>query len=277
MVLLSSLVNPCSTVKVSGAELLTKPCSDIRRKGAFDDEVIDGYSLSDQYEDDEPLLSLKSFIRHLGSAGVVDAEEAPRRWRQRGDEDDDEGVGFGDVQEWRTDAAGRREFETHALPPCTLEVSLPKSHVPGERVRVKGPHSFISVLPPASAGAGTKQKVKLSPQPEFQIEVPPGARAGAELKFEREDGTDLAVTVPQGLAPGDTFEVMPPALMVHVPAAAGPGDFVVFSGGAQGAALAGLPPSASPLWRAKVPKDVVAEEYFAVRIPAGSGALRSSI
>jgi len=119
------------------------------------------------------------------------------------------------------------------------------------------------------------QKIRLAPQPEFKIEVPPGTYGGADLKFDRDDGTNLAVTVPKGMRPGDVFEVMPPALMVHVPKAARPGDLVVFPGGAAGAAMAGIPATAAPLWRAKVPKGLVGEEYFAVRIPAGPKILSS--
>jgi hypothetical protein len=267
MVFLDALTKPCSNVKVPDGSDLVRSCEGITlMKGSFE-EWKEGYGYAypdaEQLEDDEPLLSLKSFIRHLGSVGTVDAEAMPRRHLG----ESSESMGFG--EDCRIDAAGQREFETHALPPCTLEVTLPRDHVPGERVRVKGPRSFISLVPPEAAGPSPKQKVRLAPKPEFQIEVPPGTAAGAELKFDRDDGTSLAVTVPKGLRAGETFEVLPPALMVHMPRLASPGDFVVFSGGVAGAALAGVPPSAAANpWRARIPKGVLPEEYFAVRIPA---------
>ena len=45
------------------------------------------------------------------------------------------------------------------------------------------------------------------------------------------------VKVPENLGPGDTFEVLPPAMMVQVPENAKPGDKIVFWSDAKGLAI----------------------------------------
>jgi len=249
MVILAAFISPCIEVKTS-TEHLDINCDAHR----YSDETE---LIADEFIEttDEPLLGTRSYIRHLGSEGTVDAEvvAAPRRTRGSFGEDL-----LGDA------ADGRRQFETMTMAPCEFEITLPKNHVPGQRVRVEGPQGFISARMPTNPDVlpGSHQHVRLAPRPEFRVEVPPGFSPGSELKFAREDGTEVSVTVPQDAAPGSIFDVLPPALMVQVPQTAMPGDLVVFS------ADIGSGPLMVTSWcRAPVPAGSRPEEYFPVRVP----------
>jgi len=247
MVMLAACMFPISNFKVPTEHINSGTDRYSVKKELIMDEFDEGM--------DEPLLCTGSYIRHLGSEGTVEVEvvAAPRRTC---------GTFGGDLLEDAAD--GRRQFETTTMEPCEFEITLPQNYVPGQRVRVKGPHGFLSTRTPAGANLlpGSRQRVRLGPLPEFRVEVPPGVSPGSVLKFAREDGTEVSVTVPQDAAPGSIFDVLPPALMVQVPQTAMPGDLVVFS------ADIGLGPLKVTSWcRAPVPAGSRPEEYFPVRVP----------
>mmetsp|Transcript_139775 Transcript_139775/g.445980 ORF Transcript_139775/g.445980 Transcript_139775/m.445980 type:complete len:466 (+) Transcript_139775:78-1475(+) len=249
MVILAAFISPCTEVKTS-TEHLDINCDAHR----YSDETE---LIADEFTEttNEPLLGTRSYIRHLGSEGTVDAEvvAAPRRTRGSFGEDI-----LGDA------ADGRRQFETTTMEPCKFEITLPQNYVLGQRVRVKGPHGFFSTRPPAGANLlpGSRQRVRLAPLPEFRVEVPVGVSPGSELKFAKEDGTEVSVTVPQDVTPGSFFDMAPPALMVQVPKFAMPGDLVIFS------AEVNCGSGKVTSWcRAQVPQGFHEEEYFPARIP----------
>merc|ERR1712217_392813 len=98
----------------------------------------------------------------------------------------------------------------------------------------------------------------LRPHPDMKITVPPDAEAGQTLFFEKAEipGSRIAVKVPKGLCPGDTFEVAPPSVMVLAPEGASAGDMVVFE--------------AKDRWfRARIP-ETTQLGHFAVRLPKPS-------
>mmetsp|Transcript_57398 Transcript_57398/g.150363 ORF Transcript_57398/g.150363 Transcript_57398/m.150363 type:complete len:257 (+) Transcript_57398:85-855(+) len=249
MVILAAFISPCTEVKTS-TEHLDINCDAHR----YSDETE---LIADEFTEttNEPLLGTRSYIRHLGSEGTVDAEvvAAPRRTRGSFGEDI-----LGDA------ADGRRQFETMTMAPCEFEITLPKNHVPGQRVRVEGPQGFISARMPTNPDVlpGSRQRVRLAPRPEFRVEVPPGVSPGSELKFARKDGTEISVAVPQSATPGSFFDVLPPALMVQVPKSAMPGDLVVFS-----AEVNFGSGTVTSWYRAQVPPGFHEEEYFPARIP----------
>mmetsp|Transcript_88207 Transcript_88207/g.254552 ORF Transcript_88207/g.254552 Transcript_88207/m.254552 type:complete len:336 (+) Transcript_88207:2122-3129(+) len=154
---------------------------------------------------------------------------------------------------------GRGEFEAAAVPPCILEIDLPASWQ-GQPLCMNGPMGPVTVRPRGpEAVPGTCLRMRIAPHPEFRIEVPPDAAAGTEINFRRANGDHVSVIVPAGLAPGDRFHVLPPAIMVHAPAGVASGDTVRFR-----------PPGASggALWlRCVVPKGIAEHDYFPARLP----------
>merc|ERR1712050_514813 len=72
--------------------------------------------------------------------------------------------------------------------------------------------------------------LRVTPPPDLRITVPPGLKAGQTMLFETPGtgGDRIAVKIPAGKSPGETFEVVPPAVMVCVPKDGKPGDVVVF-------------------------------------------------
>merc|ERR1712194_5657 len=103
------------------------------------------------------------------------------------------------------------------------------------------------------------QQFRLRPAADMRVEVPKDLKEGMSMTFEREDGTRISISVPQGKVSGDTFEVIPPAAMVLVPEDAQAGDVVCFP----------LPGPPSKQWfSAPVPGELILGKYFAARLPA---------
>lgn len=174
------------------------------------------------------------FVQPLGSSACVAICERVRGWRDG------------------------TELEALATPPMEFAVTLPQDHQPGHKLRVPGPHGTMDIVPPILNQPGDTVRYRLAPNPEFQIEVPPGASPGSPVRFERADGVEICVTVPDGLRPGDTFEVTPPVLMVQVPANAVSCDQVIFRHGAG---------QCVEWYRAQVPAGLTSGSYFAARLP----------
>merc|ERR1712232_807723 len=101
-------------------------------------------------------------------------------------------------------------------------------------------------------------KYRLAPPHEFRLRVPPGLKPGGSARFQRPDGVDIAVPVPRNLKPGDTFEVLPPALMVLVPENVKAGEFVVFRNTSE---------PRNTWCRAQVPEGAEPGKYFGARLP----------
>mmetsp|Transcript_29956 Transcript_29956/g.85774 ORF Transcript_29956/g.85774 Transcript_29956/m.85774 type:complete len:265 (+) Transcript_29956:20-814(+) len=205
-------------------------------------------------QQEAPLLGNRVVVQFLGSPGTVDTEVVIPPF------DMEKGPG------------GRRQFETIAVLPCEMEVEIPLSYVPGQRVKVKSPHGIISIRPPSGSdtefGPGSRQRLRLAPAPEYRIEVPPGMACGTELNFTREDGSNVAVTIPQDAVPGSVVDVLPTVLMVRAPTGSRPGDFVIFP-----VELGGAGPTSEPSWcRAQVPPDVLPEDHFPARMPVSGHA-----
>merc|ERR1712187_354791 len=123
------------------------------------------------------------------------------------------------------------EYSAVAAPAVEIKVKVPDNYEPGDKVPVQGPHGEdLEILLPPGAEAGKVMPLRMSPPADLRITVPPGLKAGQTMFFESA-GTPpekIAVKVPQGKGPGDTFDVTPPAVMVCVPQGAKPGDNVVF-------------------------------------------------
>jgi len=112
-------------------------------------------------------------------------------------------------------------------------------------------------------------RYRLAPQPEFRIQVPPQHQPGDKVRFTREDGVQVSVPVPDGLTPGENFEVTAPALMVRVPQGASPGSKLVFQN-------QGWVATKDKHWiRTIVPAGITPGRYFAARLPAPSMMHRS--
>merc|ERR1712232_1442440 len=76
---------------------------------------------------------------------------------------------------------------------------------------------------------GSECVIRLGPEEVFQVTVPEGASPGDAVTFEATDGRQQTVYVPVDAKPGDTFEVVPPAVMVEVPKGSSAGDIVKFN------------------------------------------------
>mmetsp|Transcript_30147 Transcript_30147/g.64166 ORF Transcript_30147/g.64166 Transcript_30147/m.64166 type:complete len:232 (+) Transcript_30147:74-769(+) len=151
------------------------------------------------------------------------------------------------------------EYQALSTRPIELTVQLGLDFQPGMKVIAQGPHGPIQLTPPADVKPGSSLTARLAPPPDLRVTVPSGLKAGQEMKFVRSDGVTIAVPVPKGLGPGDTFDVTPPSLMVKMPEGAKAGDFVVFphdNGNERE-------------WcRAQIPEaHAISHGYFAARLP----------
>jgi len=121
-----------------------------------------------------------------------------------------------------------------ALPQDLRFVVPPKEHLiegvgPRQRtVCVKGPHGPIMVELPEDAVPGEERTWRLGPYGQ-QVTVPEGVCEGSQIDCEI-DGRDMKINVPAGKSPGDTFEVVPPALVVMIPKGSQAGDLLEFTG-----------------------------------------------
>jgi len=150
-----------------------------------------------------------------------------------------------------------RAKEAFATLPVEFTMTLSQEYKAGDMVTIIGPHGRMQVQPPPGAEPGANVRYRLGPRPDFEIRVPAGSGPGKEVKFVRKDGVSVAATVPDGMRPGDVFGVLPPAVMVLVPEGAEPGDPVVFR------ALGGPP----AYCRAYIPPGMRPGKYFAARLP----------
>jgi len=153
---------------------------------------------------------------------------------------------------------GRAAF---SMWPGAVEVNVPQDWKLGDKVPAQGPHGLISFELPDGCQPGTKQLFTVKPVPDMRVEVPAGVKAGQSLFFQREDGMNINILVPRGKFSGDTFEVVPPAVMVLVPEEAKKGDVVCFP----------MPGPPSGYWfSAVVPDQLQLGKYFAARLPPPS-------
>jgi len=114
-----------------------------------------------------------------------------------------------------------------ATPPLEFCATLADNFRAEESITVQGPLGPITVEPPAEAEAGMSLRYQLVPRPDFKVQVPPNTQSGTEVRFDRGDGVEISVMVPESLQ-GDVFEVTPPALMVKVPEGGAPGVQIAF-------------------------------------------------
>uniref|UniRef100_A0A7S1AIW2 Uncharacterized protein n=1 Tax=Noctiluca scintillans TaxID=2966 RepID=A0A7S1AIW2_NOCSC len=121
----------------------------------------------------------------------------------------------------------RRIFPAKSAVPQDLVFVVPRDFVPGELITVEGPHGPCCVPLPLDIQPGQWCSVRLGPNPTHTLVVPEGARRGQSVYFMGPDG-QVEVTIPPGKKPGDTFDVIPPAMMVQVPDGAVPGDQLSF-------------------------------------------------
>ncbi|CAJ1343013.1 unnamed protein product [Effrenium voratum] len=100
-----------------------------------------------------------------------------------------------------------------AAAPTDVSVTVPKDYMPGTPLRAAGPFGDVNLKPPPGAKAGEVLRFRLGPSIQFRVTVPPWARGGYEARFALDCGEVVSVKVPDGLQPGDSFEVLPPAMM----------------------------------------------------------------
>lgn len=192
-----------------------------------------------------PLLSGDSFVRHLRTDPiVVECQRIPTRRN---------------LFSARPD--GSVEPEAVALPPSVLVATLPADFQPGQAVLALGRHGPLEITPHSDERPGATIRYLVKPEPEFEIDLPANSTPGKPLRFAREDGTVICVTVPFFTEPGQTIQVSPPVLMVRVPDGVKSGDYVVFKS------------TETTWWRAKVPEQLKFGSFFAARMPDPNNAL----
>mmetsp|Transcript_127479 Transcript_127479/g.271822 ORF Transcript_127479/g.271822 Transcript_127479/m.271822 type:complete len:220 (-) Transcript_127479:18-677(-) len=206
-------------------------------------KVLTGKSITNGPADEEqnaPLITGDSFVHFLGTNAIL-AERVPERAPQ--------------------------ELEALTTLPIEFNVPLPQGYEPGQKIILKGPHGNIEIEAPAGAEPGAVLRHRIAPTPEFRVQVPPGAGGGSQARFKMQDGQEISVVVPEGASPGDSFDVLPPALMVLVPQGAGPGSAVVFrhTVGQRGAT------EIAEWMRVRVPEGIKEGKYFAARLPPPPG------
>jgi len=147
-------------------------------------------------------------------------------------------------------------IEACSMWPSEVQLPVPADWKLGDKVPAQGPHGRIFFELPEGCVPGSVMRYLLRPEPEMRVEVPPGAKGGTSLIFERPDGSRISIAVPQGKKPGEHFDVVPPAVMVLVPEEAQTGDRVVF-----------CLPGSNQWFCAPVPENLQLGKYFAARLP----------
>jgi len=109
------------------------------------------------------------------------------------------------------------------VPPVERQMKLGDNQ---RAVCVNGPHGPIMVELPQDAQPGEQRSWRLGPMGE-QVTVPEGAEAGSKIDVVVA-GDSIQAIVPPGKKPGDTFEVVPPAVVVMIPQGVEDGDFLEF-------------------------------------------------
>eukprot|EP00444_Apocalathium_aciculiferum_P064560 CAMPEP_0183555360 /NCGR_PEP_ID=MMETSP0371-20130417/79442_1 /TAXON_ID=268820 /ORGANISM="Peridinium aciculiferum, Strain PAER-2" /LENGTH=278 /DNA_ID=CAMNT_0025761531 /DNA_START=51 /DNA_END=887 /DNA_ORIENTATION=+ len=118
--------------------------------------------------------------------------------------------------------------EALVTPPLRLEIKITAGHLPGQVIKVQGPHCIFETRVPEGAEPGDELVYYLGPLPEFEVTVPAYSGPGSFVNITRDDGSAIRVAVPQGSLPGSTFCVEPPVLMVKAPDGSQMGDTVFF-------------------------------------------------
>lgn len=120
-----------------------------------------------------------------------------------------------------------RSFLAPVAPPQDLHFLVPEVLLQ-RSVCVSGPHGPIMVELPEDALPGEQRTWRLGPDGQ-QVLIPDGMTEGMTIECELE-GRIVQAVVPAGKVPGDSFEVVPPALVVMIPQGACPGDTLEFPG-----------------------------------------------
>ena len=149
-----------------------------------------------------------------------------------------------------------------ACPPSELKVTVPEDFVQGKSIKTTGPFGEVALKPPPGIQPGESICFRLSPPCQFRVTVPPWAKGGYQARFHLEDGEEVSVKVPEGLRGGDTFEVLPPAMMVKLPTGLEPNDRVIFWSPSKGSRCP------EGWYRFRMPQGFPPGAVVSVRIPA---------
>jgi hypothetical protein len=145
--------------------------------------------------------------------------------------------------------------------PLSLQFLVPPKCRAGQPVRLQGPHGVLTYPLPQGYQPGDICTYVLGPKSCMEpLVVPEGKWPGDTITFEGADGKQATAKVPQGLQPGDVFEIMPPVIMVRVPDDVQPGAEVTFPVPAE----ANVQDTSDR--RANVPKGFSSGMYFPVYV-----------
>jgi hypothetical protein len=154
---------------------------------------------------------------------------------------------------------GDRPALKHAktTPPQEMHFIAPQDCTPGNPVCLHGPHGDPIMVPmPEGAEPGKPCSIYLGPKSVFSVVVPEGAFPGSVVLFTMEDdGEMLTTVVPPGKMPGDSFDIVPPVVLIQVPHGCKGGDEVVYT-----------TPAGTPAV-VQVPLGFAAGHYFSTLLP----------
>jgi len=157
------------------------------------------------------------------------------------------------------DDGGDRPALKHAktTQPQEMHFIAPQDCTPGNPVCLHGPHGDPIMVPmPEGAEPGKPCSIYLGPKSAFSVVVPEGAFPGSVVIFTMEDDGEMLTTiVPPGKMPGDSFDIVPPVLLIQVPHGCKGGDEVVYT-----------TPAGTPAV-VQVPLGFAAGHYFSTLLP----------
>lgn len=166
------------------------------------------------------------------------------------------------------------DLEAQSMLPTQFSVKVPprKEGEPDDqerKIQTQGPHGVIVLTVPKGVKEGETISYRLVPPPEVRITVPKDCAGGSVARFKRPDGAVVQIKVPEGLKPGDTFDMAPPVHMVRVPDGAKAGTSVVFRLDERPPGPRGSPDASEDAqWcRVAVPQSVQPGMYFPARLP----------
>lgn len=133
-----------------------------------------------------------------------------------GDTDDDE-ESRGLLDDRDPNDVSQRILWARTAPPQILHFVLPEKHRPGMQVCIQGPHGPMHIMVSEGMEPGQQCTMRLQPQDVLNVTVPDDAKPGDLIVFEAVNGEMQRVQVPLDIAPGETFEVAPAAVMVERP------------------------------------------------------------
>lgn len=127
--------------------------------------------------------------------------------------------------------------------PQEMHFIAPQDCTPGNPVCLHGPHGDPIMVPmPEGAQPGKPCSIYLGPKSVFSVVVPEGAFPGSVVIFTMEDDGEMLTTiVPPGKMPGDSFDIVPPVLLIQVPHGCKGGDEVVYTTPAGAPAVVQVP------------------------------------